>query len=94
MNTTETPCRCTSTDRGDDRSDCPRHGNPCPPDLLAALEYGELTRDQLRRFIAWEASQFGMTFDQAVKAAEVGALPKTALGSDVDLLLRMWEDFR
>jgi hypothetical protein len=25
MNTTETPCRCTSTDREDDSSDCPRH---------------------------------------------------------------------
>lgn len=64
---------------------------PCPPDILAALEYGELTREQLRRFIAWEASLIGLTFEQAGAAAEVGVLPKTARGSDIEMLLRMWE---
>lgn len=64
---------------------------PCPPDLLVALEYGELTREQLRDFIAWEASLIGLTFEQAGAAAEVGVLPKTARGSDIEMLLRMWE---
>lgn len=25
MTTTDTPCRCTSTDKGTDRASCPRH---------------------------------------------------------------------
>ena len=66
----------------------------CPSDILAVIDSnGErsLTRDQLQRLIAWEASQMDLTFEQAVDAAEQGTLPRTALGSDVELLLRMWE---
>lgn len=66
----------------------------CPPDLLAALDGGELTRDQLRRLIAWEAGLMGLTFEQAVVAAEACKLPRTVLGADVDMLLRMLEDDR
>lgn len=61
----------------------------CPPDILAALDGGELTRGQVRRLIAWEAGLMGLTFAQAVIAAAAGTLPRTVLGSDVALLLRM-----
>ena len=40
-----------------------------PDDLLAALEAGELTTDQLRRLIELEANRLGMTFDEAVERA-------------------------
>ena len=63
-----------------------------PADLLAALEAGELTMDQLRRLIAWEAGQMGLSFDEAVRRSEDGTLPKTVIGLDVDLLIRMLPD--
>ena len=58
-------------------------------DTLAAIDDGELTRGQLRRLIAWEAGQLGLSFDEAVEMAALGTLPRTVLGADVDLLLRM-----
>lgn len=63
---------------------------PLRADILAALNAeGELTQEQLRELIDWEAGQFGMTYEQAIDAAERNGLPKTALGSDVDLLVQM-----
>lgn len=64
-------------------------GTEMDPDLLAALDDGELTQEQLRRLITFEAAQMGLTYDQAVDAAEAGTLARTLLGCDVDLLLRM-----
>lgn len=89
----EPACRCTTTDKGTDTLGCDRHEQPAlDADVLAALEAGELTQDQLRRLIVWEAGQMGLSFDQAAEQFEAGALPRTALGLDVDLLLRMYDD--
>ena len=61
-----------------------------PPDLIAAIHGdGLLTAEQLQCLISAEASWLGLTFVQAVALARRGALPKTALGSDVDLLIRL-----
>lgn len=60
-----------------------------PADLLAAIESGELTQDQLRRLITHEAAQLGLTFDEAVDLACRREMPKTALGSDIELLVEM-----
>jgi hypothetical protein len=65
---------------------------PLPADILAAMDGGELTPDQLRHLIAWEAEQIGLTYRQATTAARDGTLPKTALGMDIDLLVRMLDD--
>lgn len=64
-------------------------GDAMPHDLLVALESGDLTQDQLRRLITHEASQIGLTFDQAVDQARHRELPKTARGSDIELLVGM-----
>lgn len=64
----------------------------CPPDLIAAIERGELTQDELRWLIAWEAEQIGLTYREATVAARNGTLPKTALASDIDMLWRMLEE--
>ena len=66
---------------------------PLPADILAALDGdGGLTPDQVRYLIAWEAEQIGLTYREAIAAARNGALPKTALGSDIELLIRMLDE--
>lgn len=60
-----------------------------PDDVIAALGEGELTQDQLRRLIAAEAAELGLSFDEAVDLARYRELPKTALGSDIELLCEM-----
>jgi hypothetical protein len=64
-------------------------GKAMPNDLLAALESGELTQDQLRRLITHEAAQLGFSFEAAVIKAHEGTLPRNALGSDVEMLVSL-----
>ncbi|RIK37689.1 MAG: hypothetical protein DCC58_17630 [Chloroflexi bacterium] len=59
------------------------------PELLAALEEGTLTQDQLRELITIEAQQLGLTFQTAVKRARDDTLPRTTLGFDLRLLVSM-----
>lgn len=58
-------------------------------DLLAAIESGALTQNELIRFITYEAAEMGLSYQQALDRHKAGTLPKTARGSDVDLLFRM-----
>ncbi|ACZ37744.1 hypothetical protein [Sphaerobacter thermophilus] len=60
-----------------------------PDDLLAALEAGELTTDQLRRLIELEANRLGMTFDEAVERARQDRLPRTPQGFDLQFHILM-----
>lgn len=61
-----------------------------PEDLRAALENGEeLTVQQLRELITAEAQGLNLSFEEAEKLAERGALPKNALGSDLSLLFEL-----
>lgn len=59
------------------------------PDLLAAIENGELTQEQLRELISYEAGLMGLDYATAVTLARHRRLPKTALGMDVELLIEM-----
>lgn len=63
--------------------------NPCPPDIVAALDGDvELTEDQFRRFLEWEASLIGITLDEARRLKKAGLLSRRGeVGADLDLLL-------
>ncbi len=63
-----------------------------PADLLQAMEDGALTEEQLRQLITLEAAQLGLGFDEAVRRAREGSLPKTVVGSDVELLVDLLPD--
>jgi hypothetical protein len=59
-----------------------------PSDLVAALECGELTPEQLRRLIALEAEALGLSFDEAVARARAKTLPsRDVIASDLELLV-------
>jgi hypothetical protein len=60
-----------------------------PPELLKAMDGGELTQEQLRQLISIEAQTIGLTFEQAVDRARTGELPRTALGADIELLVML-----
>lgn len=60
-----------------------------PLELQRAIEGGELTREQLRQLIEFEANELGLSFDEAVEHAYNDTLPKNALGSDLRLLISM-----
>jgi hypothetical protein len=57
-----------------------------PASLLQAIE-GELTEAQLRELIAFEAEEIGLSFNEAIRAAREGTLPKNAIGMDLELLI-------
>jgi hypothetical protein len=60
-----------------------------PPELSQAIESGVLTQDELRQLITIEAQAMGLTFDEAVRQAHARTLPRTALGSDIELLVEL-----
>ena len=60
-----------------------------PKELVAAIEAGELTDEQLRQLITLEARELGLTFDEAVRRAKERSLPGCHLGSDLGLLIEM-----
>lgn len=60
-----------------------------PPELSQAIESGELTQNQLRQLITIEARVMGLSFDQAVDQARARTLPKTAHGSDIEMLVEL-----
>lgn len=59
------------------------------PQLLATMESGVLTQEQLKELIEYDAAQLGMGYDDAVEAARQNKLPSTPLGYDLRLLVRM-----
>ncbi len=69
-------------------------GRALPADLLAAMADGELTEAQLRQLITIEASDLGLGFDEAVRRARDGSLPKNVVGLDLELLVEMLADWR
>ena len=60
-----------------------------PEELLAALERGELSAEQLRQLIELEAQAVGLTFDEAVQKYRAGVLPKTHIGTDLEQLIEL-----
>ena len=60
-----------------------------PVDLIAAIESGHLTQEQLRQLITFEAEELGLSFAEAVDRARRDALPKNALGTDLWMLADM-----
>ena len=60
-----------------------------PAELLKALEYGELTRDQLVQLITIEAAELGLRFDEAVQRTRDGSLPKNLVGLDLEMLVAL-----
>jgi hypothetical protein len=60
-----------------------------PANLVKAIEQGQpITEEQLRELIAVEAKEIGLSFDEAVRAAEQGTLPSGSLvASDVAFLV-------
>ncbi len=63
-----------------------------PPALREAIEQGELSQQQLRELIEFEAEDLGLSFDEAVRRAREGTLPKTEVGMDLELLVQILAD--
>ncbi len=63
-----------------------------PPALREAIEQGELSQQQLRELIEFEAEDLGLSFDEAVRRAREGTLPKTVAGMDLELLVQALAD--
>ena len=60
-----------------------------PVNLIKAIEQGQpITEEQLRELITAEAEELGMSFDEAVGAAQRGLLPADNLfASDIAFLI-------
>ncbi len=60
-----------------------------PANLVKAIEQGQpITEEQLRELIAAEAKEIGLSFDEAVRAAQEGTLPSGCLfASDIAFLV-------
>lgn len=67
-------------------------GRAVSGDLLAAMTDGVLTQAQLRQLITIEASDLGLGFDEAVRRARDGSLPKNVIGLDLELLVELLAD--
>ena len=63
-----------------------------PPALREAIEQGELSQQQLRELIEFEAEDLGLSSDEAVRRAREGTLPKTEVGMDLELLVQALAD--
>lgn len=61
-----------------------------PDTLLAALDAGELSRQQLRQLIELEARSLGLTFDEVLVRARDNALPPTPQGFDLQFHVLMF----
>lgn len=61
--------------------------SPLPENLKAAIEQGELTESQLKQLITLEAEALGLSFEEALRQAKTGTLPKSHLGADLELLI-------
>jgi hypothetical protein len=57
--------------------------------LVKAIEQGQpITEEQLRELITVEAKEIGLSFDEAVRAAQDGTLPSGSLfASDIAFLV-------
>ncbi len=60
-----------------------------PTELRQAIEQGELTAQQLRQLIAFEAKALGLSYEEAVQRARRGELPRDLVGTDLLLLVTM-----
>ncbi len=60
-----------------------------PANLVKAIEQGQpITEAQLRELISAEAKELGLSFDEAVRAAQEGTLPSGNLyASDIAFLV-------
>jgi hypothetical protein len=58
-------------------------------DLVKAIERGQpITEEQLRELVTVEAKEIGLSFDEAVNAAQEGTLPSgNLLASDIAFLV-------
>jgi hypothetical protein len=55
-----------------------------PDDLVAAIEGGEITQEQLRQLIRIEAAELGLSYEEAVELGRKRALPKSIIGMDIE----------
>ena len=62
---------------------------PLPKELQNAIEQGELTEEQFRELITLEAKALGLTYEEAVKRARNRTLPRSLLGADLELLVKL-----
>lgn len=53
----------------------------------ALMSGGELTGDQFKRLVVYEAGFLGLEFDKAVELARKNELPKNALGASVQSMI-------
>ncbi len=60
-----------------------------PRALQEAIERGELSDEQLRELIAIEADALGLSVDEAIQLARERRLPRTYVGADLELLVRL-----
>lgn len=60
-----------------------------PEDLLKALEAGELTRSQLDDLIRLEAEALKLTYEEAVRLAREGSLPRGPIADDLEFLVEL-----
>jgi hypothetical protein len=58
-----------------------------PASLIDAIEGSHLTVEQLRKLIAWEAEEIGLSYDEAVRQGRQRTLPKNASGMDLEGLV-------
>jgi hypothetical protein len=62
---------------------------PLPDHLLAALEEGYLTQEQLQELIAFQAARLDLEFDEAVRRAYDDTLPRNITGDDIRVLVSL-----
>lgn len=60
-----------------------------PEDLRNAIESGHLTAAQLHHLIELEAKALGLSYEEARIRAKARSLPRTGLGSDLQLLFAL-----
>lgn len=60
-----------------------------PPDLLEAIENGEISLEQLRELIRIEAQDLGLGLEEAIRRARARTLPRGVIADDLELLVGM-----
>ena len=60
-----------------------------PEHLQKGIEKGDLTKEQLRELVTWEARAIGLDYEKAVKLAKERRLPNSPIGVDIGLLLQL-----
>ena len=65
---------------------------PSPIELQRAIEKGQLTDEQLRELITFEAAALGLSYEEAIERAKARTLPRNYIGADLELLVQLLPD--